>query len=162
MTTRLQFSLVLAALSAAACGGHAAADPSAKPVRVAPPDAVVSCSEWVQRATADPELPVERVPAPIAFNPPPFPKRLPKGVTGKDGRAEVKVRVLIDTSGTADMKTFTVVKSTHPILTKSVRAAVAKWKFTPAEMSGCKVPRNFNGNWVTTSPAPKAGNSGAR
>jgi len=129
---------------------------------MAPPDPVVTCNEWVQRAIADPEIAVERVPAPLAFDPPPFPKRLPKGVTGKDGRAEVHVRVLIDTLGTADMTTFAVIKSTHPTLTKSVRAAVAKWKFTPAETNGCKVPRNFNGNWVTAAPASKAGTGGAR
>jgi hypothetical protein len=149
-------SLVVAVLAAAACGGRTTADPSAKPARMAPPDPVVTCNEWVQRAIADPELAVERVPAPVAFDPAPLPKRLPKGVVGKDGRGEVRIRVLVDTLGVADMTTFTVVKSTHPTLTKSVRSAVAKWRFTPAEVSGCKVPRNFN--WAAVSPpAAKAG-----
>ena len=121
-----------------------------KPVRVAAPDPVVTCAEWVRRAVADPEIAVERVPAPVAFEPAPIPKRLPKGVVGKDGKAEVRIRVLVDTLGTADMKTFTVVKSTHPTLTRSVRTAVAKWKFVPAEVSGCKVPRNFN--WAAITP----------
>ena len=150
MTTRFRFSSVVALVVAAACGGRAVADPSAKPARMAPPDPVVTCSEWVQRAIADPELAVERVPAPVAFDPPPLPKRLPRGVLGKNGQGEVRIRVLVDTLGAADMTTFTVVKSTHPTLTKSVRAAVAKWKFTPAEVSGCKVPRNFN--WAAVSP----------
>ena len=57
----------------------------------------------------------------------------------------------------ADMGTFTVVKSSHPTLTRSVRTAVAKWKFSPAEVGGCKVPRNFNGDWVTGPQAAKAG-----
>jgi hypothetical protein len=106
-------------------------------------------------------LAVERVPAPVTFDPAPIPKRLPKGVGGKDGRAEVHIRVLVDTLGAADMKTFMVVKSTHPTLTKSVRAAVAKWKFTPAEVSGCKVPRNFNGQWATVPHTAKAGTDGS-
>jgi outer membrane biosynthesis protein TonB len=155
MTTRFRFSSVVALVVAAACAGRAVADPSAKPARMAPPDPVVTCSEWVQRAIADPELAVERVPAPVAFDPPPIPKRLPRGVLGKNGQGEVRIRVLVDTLGAADMTTFTVVKSSHPTLTKSVRAAVAKWKFTPAEVSGCKVPRNFN--WAAVSPPVKVG-----
>jgi len=136
-------------------GGRPAIDTSAKAARVAPPDPVVTCNEWVGRAVADPELAVERVPEPVAFDPPPIPKRLPKGVVGKDGTAEVRIRVLVDTLGAADMTTFTVVKSTHPTLTRSVRAAVAKWKFVPAEVGGCKVPRNFN--WAAVQNGAKAG-----
>lgn len=132
----------------------------ATPARIAPPEAVVTCDEWVRRAQADPELSVERVPTPIAFDPAPIPRRLPKGVVGKDGRAEVRIRVLVDTLGAPDMRTFTVVKTSHPALARSVRAAVAKWKFVPAEVSGCKVPRNFN--WAATAGAPRAaGTTGA-
>jgi outer membrane biosynthesis protein TonB len=124
---------------------------------MAAPDPVVSCAEWVQRAVADPQIGVERVPSPLKLDPPPFPKRLPKGVLDKSGRAEVHIRVVVDTAGAPDMKTFTVVKSSHATLTRSVRTAVAKWKFSPAEVGGCKVPRNFNGEWVTGPPAAKAG-----
>jgi hypothetical protein len=155
MATRLRVSALVSLLAgtAACSGGKAAVDESVQPVRMAAPDPVVTCSEWVQRAVADPEIAVERVPEPIAFDPAPIPRPLPKGVVGKDGTAEVRIRVLIDTSGTADMRTFAVVKSTHPTLTKSVRAAVAKWKFVPAEVGGCKVPRNFN--WAAVTGAPK-------
>jgi hypothetical protein len=159
MTNRLRVHSLVTVLVAAACGGRSSADASVKPARMAPPDPVVACNEWVRRAVADPELAVERVPAPVAFDPAPIPKRLPKGVVGKDGRAEVRIRVLVETLGAADMHTFLVVKSTHPTLTKSVRAAVAKWKFTPAEVSGCKVPRNFN--WAAISPAPKSVTTGS-
>ena len=155
MATRLPVSALISLLvgSAACSGGRAAVDETVKPVRMAAPDPVVTCSEWVQRAVADPEITVERVPEPIAFDPAPIPRRLPKGVVGKDGKAEVRIRVLIDTLGAADMRTFAVVKSTHPTLTKSVRSAVAKWKFVPAEVGGCKVPRNFN--WAAVTGTPK-------
>lgn len=126
---------------------------------MAPPDPIVTCSEWVRRAVTDPELDVERVPAPVQLEPPPLPKRLPKGVVGKNGYAEVRIRVLVDTLGAPDMRTFTVVKSTHPTLTRSVRSAVAKWKFVPAEVSGCKVPRNFN--WGAVAGSTKAVGTGA-
>ena len=155
MTPVLRFASAVALLSTVGCGAsRPPADPSATPVRVAPADPVVTCSEWVSRALADPEIAVERVPAPIALRPPP----IPKGFVGKDGKAEVRIRVLIDTLGVADMGTFTVVKSTHPTLTRSVRSAVAKWKFVPAEVSGCKVPRNFN--WAAVMGGSKAGDDG--
>lgn len=52
------------------------------------------------------------------------------------------------------MHTFTVVKRTHPVLARSVRAAVAKWKFVPAEVGGCRVPRNVN--WAATTGGEKS------
>lgn len=160
MTTTLRATSALLLAAIVACGGgRKATDESVTPVRVAPPDPVVTCAEWVRRAVADPEINVERVPAVVAFDPPPFPKRFPKGVLTKDGKAEVRIKVLVDTVGVPDMATFTVVKSTHPTLTRSVRAAVAKWKFTPAEVSGCKVPRNFN--WAAVTPAEQKGGAGA-
>jgi hypothetical protein len=122
--------------------------------RMAEPAPVVSCAEWVRRAVESPELDVDRVPEPIAYEPPPIPKRLPTGSVGKDGRAEVRIKVLVDTLGHADMKTFTVVKSTSATLTRSVRTAVAKWTFKPAEVGGCKVPRSFN--WGAVAGKPKA------
>jgi outer membrane biosynthesis protein TonB len=154
MSFRTVGACVLAVSAVIACGGGPKADPSVKPARMAPPDPVVTCQDWVQRAVADPQLSVERVPAPVALDPPPFPKRLPRGVVDKNGRAEVHIRVLVDTLGLPDMRTFTVVKSSHPTLTRSVRTAVAKWKFIPAEVGGCRVPRNFNGDWVAGGPPP--------
>jgi hypothetical protein len=149
--------VVLAVFLATACSKRGAADVAARPARLAPADPVVTCDEWVRRATANPELDVERVPAPVAFDPPPIPKRLPKGVVGKNGYAEVRIRVLVDTLGVADMSTFAIVKSTHPTLTRSVRSAIAKWKFVPAEVGGCKVPRNFNWGAVAGSSKSDGG-----
>lgn len=149
---------VVFAVAAGCSGGHAPPDQSVKPARMAPPDPVVTCEEWVRRAVADPEIGVERVPEPVAYDPPPLPKRFPQGVLDKNGRGEVRIRVLVDTLGTADMKTFTVVKSTHPTLARSVRAAVAKWKFTPAQVGGCKVPRDYN--WAVVLGKPPASTAG--
>lgn len=157
MQKHFQVSTLVALVAAVACGGsRAAVDDMATPARAAPPDPVATCAEWVERALADPEIAVERVPAPVKLDPAPFPKRVPKGVTAKDGKAEVRIRVVVDTLGAADMRTFAVIKSTHPTFTRSVRTAVAKWKFVPAEVSGCKVPRNFNGVWVAGG-APRDG-----
>jgi outer membrane biosynthesis protein TonB len=42
-----------------------------------------------------------------------------------------------------------VVTSTNPWLAQSVKSAVAKWRFEPAQLAGCKVPRQFE--WSATS-----------
>ena len=149
------FSLAAVPLSVAACSHPATPHTAATPVRMVAPDSVVTCSDWVRRAVADPEMGVEQVPAPVAFKPAPIPRPIPKGVLGKDGKAEVRIRVLVDTLGAADMSTFTVIKSTSPTLTRLVRTAVAKWTFSPAQVKGCKVPRNFN--WAAVYPPAKAG-----
>jgi hypothetical protein len=70
-------------------------------------------------------------------------RKMPKGVADRNGFYEVRFQVLVDTLGRPDMKTFAVVKTTHPWLSSSVKTAVAKWKFTPAQLAGCKVPRNY-------------------
>jgi hypothetical protein len=106
---------------------------------VAAPAPVLSCADWVQRAVANPDIDVEKVPEPVAMDPPPFPKSL-----GKDARAELRFQVLVDTLGKPDMTTFKIVKSSNAAVTKNIRTAVAKWKFRPAEINGCKVPRTYH------------------
>jgi hypothetical protein len=148
------------ALGAVACAGHSP-DPNTEAetvnVRVAGIDAPIKpgdCAEAVRRAVANPALDVEQVPAPVAMNPLPVDARkMPKGVADKNGYYEVKFQVLVDTLGKADMKTFTIVTSTHPWLSSSVKTAVAKWKFTPAQLASCKVPRNYS---LGVSPRGKA------
>ena len=151
MSSAPRFALLFFVLAGCASKGtKAAPDRSA---RLLSTNAPVSCAEWVARAQAAPELDVDRVPEPVAYDPAPVPRRMPPGAAGKDGIAEVRIKVLVDTTGRADMRTFQVVRSTHPTLTKSVRTAVAKWKFRPAEVHGCKVPRIFN--WGATAGTPR-------
>ena len=127
------------------------------PVRVGAPAGVVKpgdCREAVRRAVAKPDLEVDRLATPHAS--------VPSAVTGKSmptavKRAkynEVRITVLVDTLGKADMKTFTVVKATHPWLASSFKTAVAKWTFEPAQLAGCKVPRLWLG--AITSGKPPA------
>lgn len=127
------------------------------PVRAAPPAGAVKygdCAEAVRRAVAKPDLEVDRLASPHAS--------VPSAVSGKSMPAavrrakynEVRITVLVDTLGKADMKTFTVVKTTHPWLASSFRTAVAKWTFEPAQLAGCKVPRLWLG--AITSGKPPA------
>jgi hypothetical protein len=129
-----------------------------KPVRIAAPMKPIAagdCPEALRRAQADVDLPVDRLPSPRALVPSPLPvKTMPPEVRTAKYNA-VKITVIVDTLGHADMRTFSVVKATHPWLASSVKSAVAKWKFAPAELAGCKVPRQFE--WGATSGAhPRA------
>ena len=128
------------------------------PVRIAPPVGAVKpgdCPEALRRALAKPDLEVDRLATPRA--------NVPSAVSGKSMPAavrrakynEVRITVLVDTLGKPDMKTFTVIKTTHPWLASSFKTAVAKWTFAPAQLAGCKVPRIWLG--AITSGKPPAG-----
>jgi hypothetical protein len=127
-----------------------------QPARIASAEAPVApgdCAEALRRSAAKPDFYVDRLPSPKAMVPPPISSRsMPEAVRTARYNA-VKITVLIDTLGHADMKTFTVVKATHPWLAQSVKTAVGKWSFQPAELAGCKVPRRFE--WSATSGRPK-------
>jgi hypothetical protein len=121
--------------------------------RVAPAEVPVEpgdCAEARRRAVAKPDLDVDRIPSPVVAKPAAL-QRVPHGALRKDGSAEVKVDVLIDTLGKADMKTFTVVAASHPWLASNVKSVIGKWKFAPAELAGCKIPRVFH--FMASAPA---------
>ena len=151
-STRLLL-LPLAALSLAACSSNP--DPELvpdQPVRIASADAPVrrgDCVEARRRVAEKPNAYVDRLPSPKRMVPSPLPaKTMPTAVRRARYNA-VKITVLVDTLGRADMKTFTVVQSTHPWLAQSVKSAVSKWQFVPAELAGCRVARTFE--WSATS-----------
>jgi hypothetical protein len=120
-----------------------------QPVRVAPADpadqpvAPGDCDEALRRAVAKPDLTVDRLPSPVLAKPAAL-QRPPRSALNKDGSATINVDVLIDTLGKADMKTFKVVKSSSKWLTENVRSVLPKWRFSPAELAGCKVPRVYH------------------
>lgn len=149
----ISLAVIAACRTAAPAADVVTPEPAMTPVRVAAPDSVVSCEEWVRRAQANPSIDVTKVAEPVAYVPAPIPRRPPASIYDKQGRAEIRITVLVDTLGKADMTTFTVVTTTSPRLVTSVRAAVAKWRFTPAEVMGCKVPREYR--WGATATRPK-------
>lgn len=103
------------------------------------------CFEARRRAAAKPDLDVDRLPAVTAQTPAPF-LRMPANVralVGKHG-ASVKADVVIDTLGRPIMSTFKVVESKpHAWMAQNVRSILPRWKFSPAELAGCKVPRVY-------------------
>ena len=141
-------TIVITTVLASACASHAPVNvPESVPVRLGVVDAPIKrgdCAEALRRAIAKPDMDVEKVPAPLAQRPVPIDtKKMPRGVLDKNKYGEIRVEVLVDTLGRPEMKTFSVVKSTHPWLTTSVKNAVAKWTFSPAEVAGCRVPRVY-------------------
>jgi hypothetical protein len=156
LSSRASARLLTCSLTALALAGCASnPDPDLvpdEPVRIAPPLNAVKygdCIEARRRASAKPDLEVDRLPTPRAMVPAPIAvKSMPDDV--RHARfSEVRVTVLVDTLGHADMRSFTVLKSTHPWLASSVKSAVAQWKFQPAELAGCKVARVFK--WGATA-----------
>jgi hypothetical protein len=109
----------------------------------APLTGAARCAEVRERAKANPGLDVEKLPTPVKQ-----PRRLlagpfPPGVIGRGGYADVHTTVVVDTLGKPVMKTFKVKKASHPWLGQDVKRTIAEWKFTPAELEGCKVARIY-------------------
>jgi hypothetical protein len=102
------------------------------------------CGEARKRAADRPDLDVDRLPSPVSQKPAPF-ARMPAAVRGEIARkgAVVKLDVVVDTLGHADMKTFKVLEASPPWLASSMKSTLPRWKFSPAELAGCKVPRIY-------------------
>ena len=136
-------SLALAALALAGCAHPSATPVAEQGVRIAGPLTRGDCVEARRRAGLQPDLEVERLPAPVAMKPAPF-QRAPESAFRKDGSAEIKIDVVVDTLGRADLKTFKVVKVSNKWFGENVRGVIGKWTFTPALLAGCKVPRVYH------------------
>lgn len=135
----LTFALVAGA--AGLVGACAGAPPAAAPApSVAAAD---GCTAIRTEIGADPSAGVDQPAAPLAMKPAPVRRPVPATVLRVDPTPELEVKVVVDTLGKPDMKSFTVVKSTHRWYTDGARAAIAKWSFTPAMHRGCKVVRPY-------------------
>lgn len=133
----------LLALALAACAGSTP-EPEPAPAPTVNAPVTDGCAAIVRLFLALPETTsVTKVAVPIKMDPPPLKRPYPRGVLGRDGEASVSVTVFVDTLGKPDMSTFKVVQATHPWLGTSLKKAITKWKFTPAEKDGCKVPRTY-------------------
>jgi hypothetical protein len=112
-------------------------------VRVAQPLKQGDCVEARRRALLEPDLAVDRVPAPTVMKPAPF-RDMPSSAVRRDGSADIKIDVVIDTLGRADMTTFKVVKASSKWFVQNARGFLPKWRFSPAELAGCKVARVYH------------------
>jgi hypothetical protein len=103
------------------------------------------CVEARRRAAAKPDLDVERLPDIVTQSPRPF-LRMPASVKTLVDRqgASVRASVVIDTLGRPVMSTFQIEESKpHVWLGQNIRSIIPRWKFSPAELAGCKVARVY-------------------
>lgn len=133
-------AVITLALGAGACASTSA--PAVKNAEILAPPAD-SCVLAREAAAADPRLEVDQVPTPLAMEPPPIRSPVPRSALRRDGSSSLKVEVLVDTLGKADMETFAMIESTSAWLTIGARRALARWTFEPARLYGCKVPRYY-------------------
>lgn len=146
--TRTALAAIALLVVTAACATKSAAPVTRNAQVLAPPKD--PCELAREDAALDPRLEVERVPTPVRMVPPPIRTPVPRTALRRDGSSSLKVEVLVDTLGKADMTTFTVIESTSAWLTTGVRRAIAQWTFEPALRNGCKVPRYYQ--FSATSP----------
>ncbi|MEO7454620.1 MAG: hypothetical protein ABIY52_00065 [Gemmatimonadaceae bacterium] len=159
-TARLAFALLATISLVTACAANPDPEPELIPeipVRVAPPVGALApgdCPEAVRRATAKPDIEVDRLASPKANLGTALQDRAMPAAVRRSKYNDVRVSVIIDTLGKPNMSTFTVVKTTHPWLATKFKSSIAKWTFEPAQLAGCKVPRVWLG--VLTSGKPPA------
>jgi hypothetical protein len=149
-------AITLIALLVAACSHNGSPAPTVEPesgARVADPLKPGDCVEARRRASLEPDLAVDKLPTPVVMKPAPF-HEMPLSALRKDGSAEIKIDVVIDTLGHADLKTFKVVKVSNKWFVENVRGFIGKWRFAPAELASCKVPRIYH--FMVTFPARSA------
>lgn len=140
-------SLLAAAAALAACAPKAdpQLEPDVKPVAIAGVDQPLKpgeCAEATRRALENPQMNVDRLATPKTQRPPLF-QKAPRTAFRKDGSMELKVDVVVDTLGKADMRTFKVVSASNPWFAQNARTVIPRWTFEPAMVVGCKVPRVY-------------------
>jgi hypothetical protein len=161
MTMRLPL-ILLAAGALAACSSSPPPEADIKPVVVKDsvpagslPVADGDCAEALRRAAEKPDLVVDQLPTIVTAKPAAL-QHPPRSALRKDGSAEVKIDVLIDTLGKADMTTFKVVATSSAWLATNVKSVIGKWTFSPAQLAGCKVPRVYH-FYASAPPRTKSG-----
>lgn len=136
------------------------------PVRIAPLAGAVQpgdCPEALRRAAAKSDVEVDRLASPRTNVGTALRDRSMPTAVRRARYNEVSVSVLIDTLGKADMRTFRVVKTTHPWLADRLKVAVKKETFDPAQLAGCRVPRVWLGKFTSgTPPPPRPDRKGVR
>ncbi len=79
---------------------------------------------------------VDRAVEPIRGNPTP---QYPPALSSAGFEGSVTVRFVVDTLGTVERGSVTVIRSSHALLEQSVREALIRMRFLPAEARGRKV-----------------------
>lgn len=135
---RLRFAAL--PLIALACSRTTTPEVTAAPVPAVPVDA---CADARAQLAAQPDLMVDTPPQPVEMKPALF-QKVPTRALRRDGSAELKADVVIDTLGRADMKTFKVLSTSNAWFATDLARVLPHWRFSPAQLGGCKVPRTYH------------------
>jgi hypothetical protein len=143
----VRFPILIAALCiAAACHRNSEFEETvaAKPMEGGAGVSQGDCVEARKRAVAKPDLEVDRLPTPIRQRPAAF-QKMPTSVRSQVDKkgAVIKVDVIVDTLGRADMKTFKVVEVSNAWFADNLKTVISSWRFSPAQLAGCKVRRVY-------------------
>lgn len=166
MTLHLRIGTALFVLATAGCASTPDPEPEPEivemPVRIAPPAtgpvAPGDCAEALRRASLKSDLFVDRVPTPKSDVSAALRSRTMPTAVRRAKYNEVLVSVVVDTLGRPDMKSWTVVQTSHPWLAETLKTTVTKTRFDPALLAGCKVPRVWVGTFKSgTPPAARKG-----
>lgn len=84
---------------------------------------------WLESQVEKPALPRDGNPSPA------YPSTLERSRV----EGTVLAQFVVDTLGRADMRTFEVLASTNDLFSASLRVALVRWRFYPAEVGGHKV-----------------------
>jgi periplasmic protein TonB len=79
---------------------------------------------------------VERMAVPFDDNPRP---RYPFSLLSMGVEGNVVVQFVVDSTGKAEMRSLRIVRSTHELFTRAVRAVLPRLRFLPAEVGGNRV-----------------------
>jgi periplasmic protein TonB len=79
---------------------------------------------------------VERMAVPLEDNPRP---RYPFSLLSMGVEGNVVVQFVVDSTGKADMRSLRIVRSTHELFARAVRAVLPRLRFLPAEVGGNRV-----------------------
>lgn len=143
-----RFCVAIALWAVAACRSSGPKEETVTSVRPMIGGAGVAfgdCAEANRRALANPDLDVDSVPRPVTQRPRAFanmPSAVKTQLSAKG--SSVKVDVVVDTLGRADMRTFKVVETSHPWLAQNLKSTIPSWTFRAARLAGCRVPRVFH------------------
>ena len=112
------------------------------------------CVEARRRASAEPDLTVDRLPE-LVSGPKPF-VPTPASVQAdidKNGMS-FKADVVVDTLGKARVGTLKVHETSNEWFPRNLKALLPRMKFSPAMLAGCKVERVYK--FQASAPSAKA------
>lgn len=157
MIAMMRFLTSAALVVAAASTGCASRQkPGADPtVLIAPPyDSTKRDPNAFTLQVNDSTRVVVLVEKPVTPDPSNEPPAFPPELRRTKPHGEVLAQFVVDTTGRAEMKSFKVLRSSDDLFSESVRRALPRFRFSPAEIAGRKVRQQVTMPFVFFGMSP--------